>query len=121
MPKVRQRVFPRRMTNWERTKAFYVDGRGFTVVWEHRFERGFPVFAQLTREGLSLFLTEHRGDCEPGGAAYFVVDDVDGVFKDIQHRGIVCVEPPCNTDWGTREITIVDPDGNRLRFSTYVE
>lgn len=54
-----QRVFPQlRMTNWKRTRQFYEDGLGFTVDWEHRFEPGFPVFAQVTRDGLSLFLTE---------------------------------------------------------------
>src|SRR2546428_9950147 len=69
-PSMRQRAFPQlRMTNWKRTRAFYVDGLGFTVDWEHRFEPGLPVFAQLTRDGLSLFLTEHSGDCLPGGAA----------------------------------------------------
>ncbi len=48
-----QRVFPQlRMTNWKRTRAFYVDGPGFIVDWEHRFEPGLPVFAQLTRAGL---------------------------------------------------------------------
>jgi catechol 2,3-dioxygenase-like lactoylglutathione lyase family enzyme len=106
------------MTNWNRTRAFYVDGLGFTVDWEHRFEPGLPVFAQLTREGLSLFLTEHRGDCEVGGAAYFVIDDVDSMFKEITRRGIRAAESPSDTEWKAREMTVVDPDGNKLRFST---
>jgi len=116
-----QRVFPQlRMTNWKRTRVFYVDGLGFTVDWEHRFEPGLPVFAQLTRDGLSLFLTEHTGDCQPGGAAYFVVDDVEGLYREITSRGITPTEPPGETEWGAREMTVVDPDGNKLRFSTSV-
>lgn len=116
-----QRVFPQlRMTNWERTRAFYVDGLGFTVDWEHQFEPGFPVFAQLTRDGLSLFLTEHSGDCQRGGAAYFVVDDVDALFREIAGRGIQADEPPSDSPWGTREMSIVDADGNRLRFASPV-
>jgi catechol 2,3-dioxygenase-like lactoylglutathione lyase family enzyme len=114
-----QRVFPQlRMTDWKRTRAFYVDGLGFSVDWEHRFEPGFPVFAQLTRDGLSLFLTEHRGDCQVGGAAYLVVDDVDQLFHEIRGRGIKPAEPPSDTEWHAREMTVVDPDGNKLRFST---
>ena len=114
-----QRVFPQlRMTNWKRTRAFYADGLGFTVDWEHRFEPGLPVFAQLTRDGLSLFLTEHTGDCQPGGAAYLVVDDVDGLYREISSRGITPAETPGDTEWGAREMTVVDPDGNKLRFST---
>jgi len=102
---MRQRVFPQlRMTNWKRTRAFYVDGLGFSVDWEHRFEPGLPVFAQLTRDGLSLF----------------VVDDVDALFREIGRRGIQPAEPPGDTEWQAREMTVVDPDGNRLRFSTAV-
>jgi catechol 2,3-dioxygenase-like lactoylglutathione lyase family enzyme len=113
-----QRVFPQlRMTDWQRTRAFYVDGLGFAVDWEHRFEPGFPVFAQLTRDGLSLFLTEHTGDCQVGGAAYLVVDDVDVLDREIRGRGINPAEPPCDAPWHTREMLIVDPDGNRLRFA----
>jgi uncharacterized glyoxalase superfamily protein PhnB len=116
---MRQRVFPQlRMTNWKRTQAFYADGLGFTVDWEHRFEPGFPVFAQVTRDGLSLFLTEHRGDCEVGGAAYLIVADVDALYREISARGIQPSEPPGDTEWNAREMTVIDPDGNKLRFST---
>jgi catechol 2,3-dioxygenase-like lactoylglutathione lyase family enzyme len=105
------------MTNWDRTREFYVNGLGLTVDWEHRFEPGFPVFAQLTRDGLSLFLTEHAGDCQVGGAAYIVVDDLDGFFREICARGVKPAEPPEDAPWGTREMLVVDPDGNRLRFA----
>jgi len=108
------------MTNWERTRAFYVDGLGFKVDWEHRFEPGLPVFASLTRDGLSLFVTEHAGDCEVGGAAYLVVDDVDALFREISSRGIKAAELPSDAEWHAREMMVVDPDGNRLRFSTVV-
>ena len=106
------------MTSWERSKRFYVDGLGFKVDWEHQFEPGFPVFAQLTRDGLSFFLTEHTGDCQRGGAASFVVDDVDALYREISARGIRPAEPPEDTPWQTREMNVIDRDGNRLRFAT---
>jgi uncharacterized glyoxalase superfamily protein PhnB len=109
------------MTKWDRTRRFYADGLGFAVDWEHRFEPGFPVFAQLTRDGLSLFLSEHAGDCQVGGAAYFVVDDVDALFSEITGRGIRPADRPQDTPWNTREMVVVDPDGNRLRFSNAKE
>ena len=60
-----------RITQWDRSRAFYVVGARFPCLdWEHRFEENFPVFAQLTRDGISIFLTEHEGDCKPGGAVY---------------------------------------------------
>lgn len=116
-----QRVFPQlRMMDWERTRRFYVRGLGFEVDWEHRFEPDLPVFAQVTRDGLSLFLSEHSGDCRVGGAAYFVVDDVNALFEEIRARGIATAQPPEDTPWGTREMGVKDPDGNSLRFANPV-
>lgn len=112
-----QRVTPQlRSTNWTRTRAFYEDGLGFHVQWKHRFEPGLPVFAQVSRDGLSLFLAEHSGDCQVGGAAYIVVDDLDALHREITARGVRGDEPPQGTPWGTREMCVMDPDGNRLRF-----
>ena len=114
-----QRVTPQlRTTNWKRTRVFYEDGLGFRVEWEHQFEPGLPVFAQVTRDGLSLFVTEHAGDCQVGGAAYIIVDDVDALYREITARGVSVLEPPEDAPWGGREMSVLDPDGNRLRFAT---
>ncbi len=115
---MQQRVFPQlRVTSWDRSRAFYLDGLGFKVDWEHRFEPGFPAFTQVSRDGLCLFLTEHAGDCQPGGAAYFVVDDVDALYQEIGGRGVQPKGAPEDTPWGRREMMVLDPDGNRLRFA----
>ena len=114
-----QTVIPQfRITDAKCSHSFYVDGLGFEVDWEHRFEPAFPVFMQLTRANQTIFLTEHAGDCEVGGAAYFVVADVDGYYKDFVARGVVSLEPPEDTPWGSREMVVTDPDGNRLRFAS---
>jgi catechol 2,3-dioxygenase-like lactoylglutathione lyase family enzyme len=114
-----QTVTPQfRITDARRSLAFYVDGLGFQVDWEHRFEPGFPVFMQLTRAGQSIILTEHAGDCQVGGAAYFVIPDVDASYNDFLARGVVPTHPPATMPWGQREMVVTDPDGNRLRFAT---
>ena len=117
-----QTVIPQfRITDARRSLAFYRDGLGFAVDWEHRFEPGFPVFMQLTRNGQSIYLTEHAGDCEVGGAAYFIVADVDAYHSDFVAQGIIHIHihPPEDTPWGTREMGVIDPDGNRLRFASH--
>lgn len=116
---MKQRVIPQfRMTDWAISRAFYEHDLGFRVEWEHTFEPGLPVFAEVSVDGLSLFLTEHAGDCEVGGAAYFVVDDVDALCAALRDRGARVVEPPEDSPWGTREMLVIDPDGNRLRFAS---
>jgi len=113
-----QTVIPQfRITDAQRSVPFYVDGLGFTIDWQHQFEPGFPLFMQLTRAGQTIFLTEHTGDCQVGGAAYFVVPDVDACYAAFVAGGITPTEPPTDTPWGTREMVVTDPDGNRLRFS----
>ena len=115
-----QTVIPQlRMTSAERSLPFYIDGLGFSLDWEHQFEPGFPLFVQLTRNGQTLFLTEHSGDCEIGGAIYFVVPNVDACYEEFAERGVTTIHPPQDVPWNAREMMVMDPDGNRLRFSTY--
>jgi catechol 2,3-dioxygenase-like lactoylglutathione lyase family enzyme len=116
-----QRVVPAlRITNYERSKAFYVNGLGFTIDWEHRFEPGFPVFMQVSREGLIFYLSEHTGDCQPGGLVHLMVDDVDAWHRDIVSRGVQPAQPPTDEPWGLRDMNIIDPDGNQIRVCSRV-
>ncbi len=113
-----QTVIPQlRITNAERSLAFYVDGLGFAIDWQHQFEPGFPLFFQITRAGQTIFLTQHSGDCETGGAVYFKVPDARAYYAVFQNNGIVATNLPEDTPWGTCEFLLTDPDGNRLRFA----
>ncbi len=114
-----QRVLPTlRISSYAKSKAFYVDGLGFKIDWEHRFRPDFPVFMQVSRDGLAIFLTEHAGDCPPGGLVHLYVPDVDAWFTELQHTGGPVAEPPTESLPGLRDMTVVDPDGNKLRICT---
>jgi catechol 2,3-dioxygenase-like lactoylglutathione lyase family enzyme len=111
-----QRVIPAlRITDYPRSKAFYVEQLGFRVEWEHRFEPHFPVFMAVARDGMQVYLSEHSGDCQVGGLVHFVIDDVEAWHREFVSRGVRPTEPP-NDDLGFRNMTITDPDGNQLRF-----
>jgi catechol 2,3-dioxygenase-like lactoylglutathione lyase family enzyme len=113
-----QTVIPQlRITEAKRSLQFYVDGLGFEIDWQHQFEPGYPLFFSLTRSGQTIFLSEHTGDCEVGGAVYLVVPDVDACRDEFVNRGID-VPKPHDTPWDTREFLLKDPDGNRLRFAS---
>lgn len=116
-----QTVIPQlRMLSAATSLPFYVRGLGFEIDWEHQFEPGFPVFCQITRLGQTLFLTEHAGDCQVGGAVYLCVPDVDDCYRAFVQNGVAIAQPPENTPWETREMIVIDPDGNRLRFASDV-
>ena len=121
-----QNVIPAlRITNYEQSKRFYTEGLGFHIDWEHRFEPGFPVFVQISRDGMTLYLSEHRGDCQPGGLVHLFAPDVDAWYQELLHSvpaasaGLCQLQgPPSETIPGLRDMTVVDPDGNRLRICT---
>lgn len=115
---MQQTVIPQlRITDAKRSLAFYIDGLGFKVDWTHQFEPGFPLFIQATRAGQTIFLTEHSGECQVGGAVYFIVADAKSVHEEFERNGLIATNPPANTPWGTCEFVMTDPDGNRLRFA----
>jgi catechol 2,3-dioxygenase-like lactoylglutathione lyase family enzyme len=114
-----QRVVPTlRITSYERSKAFFVDGLGFQIDWEHRFKPHFPVFMQVSREELSFFLSAHSGDCAVGGLIHLYVSNVDAWFAEFQGRNISVKEPPNESLPGLRSMTVVDPDGNKIMIHT---
>ncbi len=111
-----QRVVPAlRITDYDRSKAFYVDRLGFRVEWEHRFEPNFPVFMAVARDGMQIYLTEHSGDCQVGGLVHFLIEDVNAWYREFTARGVQLTELP-NNDLGFLNMTVTDPDGNQLRF-----
>lgn len=114
-----QNVIPTlRITSHAKSKEFYVDRLGFRIDWEHRFQPDFPVFMQVSRDELAFFLTEHRGDCPVGGLVHLYVPDVDAWYAEFQAKGVPVKELPNESLQGLRTMTIVDPDGNKLRICT---
>lgn len=105
-----------------RAKAFYVDFLGFELVFEHRFEPGLPLYMGLRKDGCQLHVSEHYGDATPGSAVRIPVDDVAAYLAALpKDYGNARPGAPTETPWGTREITITDPSGNRLTFFTETE
>ena len=114
-----QRVVPAlRITDYARSKAFYVDALGFQNDGEHRFGPDFPVFMMISRDGMEINLTEHNGDCQVGGLVHFYIPDVDAWYAEFQGRGVCIKEAPHERLPGLRMMTVEDPDGNQLRICT---
>ncbi len=59
-----------RIFDYEKFRAFYVKWLGFSIDWEHRPEEQSPVYLQVSLDQVCLHLTEHHGDCCPGGKAF---------------------------------------------------
>lgn len=106
-----------RSFNEAQTREFYVDFLGFIVDWEHRFEPGMPLYLQVSRDGCVLHLTEHFGDCSPGGAVRIATEGLDEYHAQLTAKQYKHARPGIEAmPWGSREMSIKDPSGNRLTF-----
>ena len=94
-----------------RASADWYARLGFEVEWEHRFEPGLPLFLSICKAGWQLFLSEHTGDAPGPALVYLYADDVDALADSLGEHAE-------DTPWGTRELGLTDPDGNRLRIAT---
>ncbi|MFZ6655593.1 glyoxalase superfamily protein [Undibacterium sp. TJN19] len=105
-----------RIFSVDKAKEFYLDFLGFTLVWEHRFEDNFPLYAEVRRSGLTLHLSEHHGDATPGSTIFVPVKEIDVFHAELLARNYGYARPGVETvDWG-RVMEVADPFGNRLRF-----
>lgn len=101
----------------QQTRSFYVDYLGFSVDWEHRFDRDAPLYTQVSRGKAVLHLSEHHGDGTPGSAIRMFVDDIDGLLAELKSRPHPRLRPGIDLKpWGLRELTLTDPSSNRIIF-----
>ena len=88
--------------------------------------------AELTLGGGMIMLGSQKDDeygrgfkspGELGGAetrsAYIVAPDADEVYARAQAAGAVIVRPLKNTDYGSREFSVKDPEGHTWSVGTY--
>lgn len=104
-----------------RAREFYVGFLGFKVDWEHRFEAGLPLYLQVSRDGCVLHLSEHHGDCSPGAALRIETSELEGFHRELLAKTYAYARPGLQEmPWGSTDMSIHDPFGNRLTFTTAV-
>ncbi|MQX37530.1 glyoxalase superfamily protein [Roseospira navarrensis] len=96
---------------------FYGGFLGFAVDWRHRLEEATPLYMQVSRGGMRLHLTEHHGDCTPGGTVFVAATGLAAYHAEISAKGYGFNRPGLDpAPWGGHVMEATDPFGNRLRF-----
>ncbi|MET0389170.1 MAG: glyoxalase superfamily protein [Polyangiales bacterium] len=119
MPTEFQAVIPvLRIFDVDKAREFYVGFLGFTVDWEHGVAEGLPRYIQVSRAGLRLHLSEHHGDACPGARVYIEARDLPALHAELTAKRYRYNRPGLETTpWGTRQLEVNDPFGNRLSFN----
>jgi uncharacterized glyoxalase superfamily protein PhnB len=81
--------------------------------------------AELALDGAVIMLGsqgagDHRVHNQPGsGATYVATDDIDARFERAVAAGAEVIRSVSDTDHGSREFSVRDPEGNIWSFGTY--
>lgn len=106
-----------RILNYNEAVEFYIDFLGFTIDWEHRFGPSEPVYMQISRNHLTLHLSENKR-FQTGIITFVDTKGVEEFHKELVERNTTKSIPEVSkTDWQTLQMEIEDPFGNLLRFN----
>jgi uncharacterized glyoxalase superfamily protein PhnB len=92
----------------------------------HRGEDGTIVHGELDFAGAIVMVGTAATGREPFSSLppgrnllYIAIDDPDGLHDRVVAAGGDVVVPLTNTDYGSRDFTVRDPEGNLWAFGTY--
>src|SRR5579859_3520266 len=102
------------VSNFAVSMDYYVNKLGFTKKWETGAP---PTFGCVERGKVALFFCE-GGQGKRGNWMEIFLDDVDALYEEYKASGAIIRQAPINMPWGTREMNVEDPDGNRLRMGS---
>jgi uncharacterized glyoxalase superfamily protein PhnB len=104
-----------RIFDEQKAREFYCDWLGFQIDWEHRFEEGTPLYMQVSLGNLTMHLSEHVGDCTPGGKVFINCTGLRAWQASLKPYKYY---RPAVEDafWGGICMGITDPFGNKLLF-----
>jgi uncharacterized glyoxalase superfamily protein PhnB len=99
---------------------------GFERGEVHRDEEGRVAHAELSLGPAVVMLGTAGAGREPfsglpagGGLVYLAVDDVDDLHARAREAGADVALEPMDTDYGSRDFTLRDPEGNLWALGTY--
>ena len=99
------------------TKKFYGDFLGCQVDWEHYYEEGAPVYMQMSRNEFVVQLSENNRYRE-GSIIFVGVEGIEELHGELSQKQNLWQPPMISiTPWNTKQMEILDPFGNLLRFN----
>ena len=88
----------------------------------HEDDEGRVQHAEIRIGSSTIMCGDERAGSKatPPGASviYVVVDDADAAYERARAAGAQTTEP-VDQDYGSRDLTVTDPDGNRWSLGTY--
>jgi hypothetical protein len=105
------------ISDYQTAIDFYIGLLGFNIDWEHRFGQTDPVYMQISKNGLTLHLSENKR-FEKNVIVFVETKKLIEFHKELQDKVPTNKLPEIlQTNWQTLQLEITDPFGNLLRFN----
>lgn len=113
-----------KVLDMQKAVLFYTNVLDFEYVGTWPSLESTPSFTIIKKDNIEINLSTHSGDGVPGNVLYFIVEEVDSLFKKFLARGLDTSlkaespvhQGPLDQTWGWREFYVTDPFGNTMRF-----
>jgi len=98
-----------------------VENEGVVVHAQVALGRGLVMLSDVaSSDGADALMTTPADAGKPTGGVYVVIDeDVDAHAARAKAAGATIVRPPADQEYGGRDYTCLDPEGNIWSFGTY--
>lgn len=107
-----------RIFDLQKAMEFYCGFLSFDVDWEHRFDDDSPAYVQISRDGLTLHLSEHHGDCCPGSTVFVWMTGIEDFHREISTKDYPYSNPGLETTfYDAKCVQVTDRFNNRIRFN----
>jgi uncharacterized glyoxalase superfamily protein PhnB len=127
---LRPNIFPAlRYVDADAGITFLKDAFGASEKAVHRGEDGVIHHAELALGAGLVMIGQHRGDVKAGGeepnplasplSIYITIEDPDAHHAVAREAGANVVRELEDMDYGSREYSVRDPEGNLWSFGTY--
>jgi catechol 2,3-dioxygenase-like lactoylglutathione lyase family enzyme len=104
-----------RMFDVEATKRFYLGYLGCQLDWQEG-EGTAPSSCRYRVGPLVLNLSSHHGDGTPGTAVVVFTDDLEDLHAELKGKGYPFMSPGIEPHGVGREMALLDPASNQIRF-----
>jgi predicted enzyme related to lactoylglutathione lyase len=102
------------VTDMRRALSFFEASLGFRCSFKLQDDLHPEIpYAIVERDQVEIHL-QLREATAGTGSCYITVDDADAVWAEVQRAGVRVIRPIENSDYGMRDFSIADPDGNNL-------
>lgn len=105
------------ISDYQNAIDFYIGLLGFNIDWEHRFGQTDPVYLQISKNGLTLHLSENKR-FQKNVIVFVETKKLFEFHRQLQDKIPNDKLPDIiQTNWQTLQLEITDPFGNLLRFN----